>query len=208
MKNPPHRAIVSSSGEKLSSATSCSESELDLKESIPESHNSDHGVFCVVKHEHVLHAHPLHVHDDIIRAQPLHDGVHLAHPFADTIHQSTNLHDIVLQPELPCEGVLHAEPLPEHVQPRPLSREECKEQTYEEATTMFHAHIKVGSPPKAVLVNGLYVLIMESDEQWVPKKLLDNPDACMEYLFKQCKDGTIGQLSGAAFGQWYLYGNP
>lgn len=67
-KTPPHRAIIFSSKEELSSATSCNDSESDTKESTPESHNSDVGVFRVVKHDHVLHAQPLPTHDDIIRA--------------------------------------------------------------------------------------------------------------------------------------------
>ena len=56
-------------------------------------------------------------------------------------------------------------------------------------------------------VNGLYILITETDEQWVPKELLDDPDACMQYMHKQLEDGIIMQCIGSAFGQWYLYDN-
>jgi hypothetical protein len=57
------------------------------------------------------------------------------------------------------------------------------------------------------LVNGLYIFIMETDKQWVPKELLDDLDACMQYMHKQLEDGAIGQCIGSAFGQWYLYDN-
>ena len=112
-----------------------------------------------------------------------------------------------LVPNLRTEDVLHAAPLLEPVQPRPISREECKQQAHEEATTLFNAHNEIATPPEPVPVNGLYILITETDEQWVPKDLLDDPDACMQYLHKQLEDGTIGQRIGSAFGQWYLYGN-
>ena len=88
-----------------------------------------------------------------------------------------------------------------------MSREECKQQAYEEATTLFNAHNEIATPPEPVPVNGLFILITETDEQWVPNNLLDEPDACMQYLHMQLEDGTIGHRIGSVFGQWYLYGN-
>ena len=78
---------------------------------------------------------------------------------------------------------------------------------YEEATTLFNAQNEIATPPEPVSVNGLFILITETDEQWVPKNLLDDLDACMQYLHKQLEDGIIGHRIGSAFGQWYLYGN-
>ena len=203
-KTPPRRVYISSSDEETSSAISCSESESDSEESTPKLRNPPHGVFRVVKHDQVLPAQP--VQDDIIQAQHVHAGVVLSHPSADTVHQSVHVHDIVLQPEVQREEVLHAKLVPVNVQPRPVSREECKQRAYAEATTMFEAQTKVASPPKPIPVNGLYVLIMETADQWVPRKLVDDPDACMQYLCKQVKDGTIGKICGHAFGEWYLFG--
>ena len=80
------------------------------------------------------------------------------------------------------------------------------EQVHEEAMTLFNASTKIASPPGPVPVNGLYILITEIDEQWVPKKLLDNSDACMQYLHKQLEDGTVKQLFDSTFGQWFLHG--
>ena len=62
-------------------------------------------------------------------------------------------------------------------------------------------------PPPEMDINGLYILITETNNKWVPKDLIDDPDACMQFLHQQLEDGTIGQHIGNAFGQWYLYGN-
>ena len=119
-------------------------------------------------------------------------------------------HDHVFCVQPSHEDVIHAQHLLELVQPRFLSREECKQQAHEEATILFNLHNvynEIGSPPEPIPVNGLYILITETGEQWVSKDLLDDPDACMQYLHKQLEDGTIKQHIGNAFGQWYLYGN-
>ena len=45
----------------------------------------------------------------------------------------------------------------------------------------------------------------------MPKDLIEDLDACIQYMYKQLEDGTLGQhisnARGNAFGQWYLYGN-
>lgn len=41
----------------------------------------------------------------------------------------------------------------------------------------------------------------------MPKELLNDLDACMQYMHKQLEDGAIRQCIGSAFGQWYLYDN-
>jgi len=88
-----------------------------------------------------------------------------------------------------------------------MSREECRQHAYEEATRLFQERIENSQPPVPVPVDGLYVLITETEEEWVPKHLVDDPDAYMAFLLKQLKDGIIGQRIYSAFGQWYLYGN-
>jgi hypothetical protein len=201
---------MSSSEEELNSATSPSESDSTSKDATPNSQNSGqnsgHGQFRVVKHAHghraqpsplrEEHIQPQEQHAEIIRAATSHEGIVL-NPVFDTVPQLIPVHEIVLQPQ----------PAAEPVQPGNMSREECKQHAYEEATTLFHARNEVARPPKPVPVDGFYVLITETDEQWVPKSLLDDPDGCMQYLHKQLEDGTIGQRIGSAFGQWYLYGN-
>lgn len=56
-------------------------------------------------------------------------------------------------------------------------------------------------------INGLYILITETYDKWMPKKVVDNSYACMQYLHEQLEDGTFGQCIGNVFGQWYLYSN-
>lgn len=89
----------------------------------------------------------------------------------------------------------------------PLSREEVERQAVAEATTLFQAKDAGASPPPHVDINGLYILISETDDQWTPRELLKDPQECMQYLHAQLEDGTIGQRIENAFGQWYLYGN-
>lgn len=61
-----------------------------------------------------------------------------------------------------------------------------------------HAHVEQ---------SGLYVLITEAEFAWMPKELIDDPIACIQYLQKMLEDGTLRVKIGSAFGKWYLYGN-
>lgn len=90
----------------------------------------------------------------------------------------------------------------------PKSRQEVERQAWAEATRLFHPKNQSGSPPPHQPINGLYILIVETDDQWAPRELLNDPHEYMQYLHAQLEDGTIGQRIGNAFGQWYLYGNP
>lgn len=226
-KLPPRRTIISSSEEDLDSGTSPSESE-SSKDDTPESQNtadnsgqnSGHGQFRVVTHasghraqpspmreEHIQP--PETVQTEIIRASPSREGVVL-NPAIDAIPQAVPVHDIVLQPEPPQEDVLQPvvpQSSSELVQHGILSRDECKQRAYEEATTLFQAHNELGQPPVPMPVDGLYILISETEGEWVPKHLLDDPDGCMQYLHKQVGEGIIGARVSFAFGRWYLYGN-
>lgn len=152
---------------------------------------------------------PETVQTEIIRASPSREGVVL-NPAIDAIPQAVPVHDIVLQPEPPQEDVLQPvvpQSSSELVQHGILSRDECKQRAYEEATTLFQAHNELGQPPVPMPVDGLYILISETEGEWVPKHLLDDPDGCMQYLHKQVGEGIIGARVSFAFGRWYLYGN-
>ena len=76
--------------------------------------------------------------------------------------------------------VVVAQPSTEPVQSGPMSRNECKQHACEEATSLFHARNEIAQPPIPVPVDGLYVLITETGEQWVLEHLLDDPDGCMQ----------------------------
>lgn len=89
----------------------------------------------------------------------------------------------------------------------PKSREEVEREAWAEAARLYHPKGVSASPPPHVPINGLYILIAETDDQWAPRELLNDPHECMQYLHAQLEDGTIGQRIGNAFGQWYLYGN-
>ena len=197
-KQPSRRAIISSSEEDLNSAGLRSESESTTKEATPNSQKSGHGEFCVVKHEHGLCAQSSYKH--VLRAQNLHKAVLHVEDLQKHVLHAQDLHEHVLHAQSSHEVVVH-------VQHRPLSREECKQQAHEEAMTLFNAHNEIASPPELVPVHPLYILITGTNKEWVPKELLDDPNACMRYLHKQLEDGTIRQHISSAFGRWYLFGN-
>jgi hypothetical protein len=177
-KRVPRIAIISSTEEELSSSDSPSGSNSTSKDATPRSQNTGDGQFRVVKHENVpqggnsptkevsVQAQPLQ--HDIIRASNEHDCVVLTHP---DVPQPLHVHDIVLQPEPPQEVALcvpQVQPSTIPIQPPPLSREDCKQQAYEEATTLFLSHTGSLQPPEPVHVDGLYVLITQTEPEWVP----------------------------------------
>ena len=65
----------------------------------------------------------------------------------------------------------------------------------------------VPPPPTPVDQSGLYILIAEVAIDWMPKDLIEDPDACIQFLHKMVEEGTLGVKLGSAFGQWYLYDN-
>jgi hypothetical protein len=91
--------------------------------------------------------------------------------------------------------------------PQPMSRRDIERNAWAEAVRLYRPTNVILCPPPSVDIHGLYILIAETDAQWAPKELLDDPDACMQYLHAQLEDGTLGQKIGNAFGQWYLYGS-
>jgi len=135
-----------------------------------------------------------------ISALGSHQGMMMNSP-----HTLNMVHEIVVESDAPPEEQrkVHPEPL----QHKPLTREECEKKTYEEATQIYSVQNQVGPPPEPKPVNGLYILILQTEEPWVPKHLLQDPDGCMQFLKKQLDDGTIGACMWSAFGQWYLYGS-
>ena len=76
--------------------------------------------------------------------------------------------------------------------PPPITRQDIERNAWAEAARLFRLATVIPSPPPHVNINGLYVLIAKTDDQWAPKKLLKDPDACMQYLHAQLEDGTIG----------------
>jgi hypothetical protein len=98
-------------------------------------------------------------------------------------------------------GILEVRLLP------PMSRHDIERNAWANATRLFHPTSVISCPPSHVDIHGLYIIIAETDDQWTPKELLNDYDACMKYLHAQLEDNTIGQRIGNAFGQWYLYGN-
>ena len=55
--------------------------------------------------------------------------------------------------------------------------------------------------PHELNINKLYILIIEIYNKKVSKKLINDPDVCMQFLYQQLEDMTIDQHIGNAFGQ-------
>ena len=92
---------------------------------------------------------------------------------------------------------------------RILTRDQIEERARLEAKLKFPDGnpVCIPPPPTAVDISGLYILITEVDNDWMPKDLIEDPQACIQFLHRMVEEGTLGVKLGSAFGTWYLYGN-
>ena len=92
---------------------------------------------------------------------------------------------------------------------RTLTRDKIKERAWVKARLKFPDGNSTCVPPSPTSVNisGLYILITEVDIDWMPKDLIKDPQACIQFLYSMVEEGTLGVKLGSAFGQWYLYNN-
>ena len=108
--------------------------------------------------------------------------------------------------------VRHPRPSKHIIQPpttRNLTCKEIEERAWQKAKLKFlDGNLNLLPPPPVpVKVNVIYVLITEAPVQWMPKELVEDPQSCIQHLYKMLEDGIIGEKIGNAFGRWYLYGN-
>jgi hypothetical protein len=47
----------------------------------------------------------------------------------------------------------------------------------------------------------------EVDVDWMPKDLINDPQGCIQFLYKMVEEGTLGRKLCSTFGKWYLFGN-
>lgn len=92
---------------------------------------------------------------------------------------------------------------------RVLTRKDIEERAWVRARLKFPDgnFVCTPPPPTPIDISGLYILITEVDIDWMPKDLIRDPEACIQFLHKMVEEGTLGVKLGSAFGQWYLYGN-
>ena len=83
--------------------------------------------------------------------------------------------------------------------PTPITREDVEAEAWRNVIHLFHQVIEV--PPVIVEDNSLYILITETSDKWVPKELVDNTKACIQYLHQQMEDGMIEHRINTAFGK-------
>ena len=64
----------------------------------------------------------------------------------------------------------------------------------------------LGPPPEEVPIHGLYVIITETEDEWMPRILFDQPDQCINFFLTLKKDGMLAQTISAAVGYWFVIG--
>ena len=92
---------------------------------------------------------------------------------------------------------------------RNLTRKDVEERARDKVRSKFPDGNSASAPPPPtpVDVSGLYTLITEVNVDWLPKGLLTDPQACLQFLHQMVEDGSLGAKLGSAFGTWFLYGN-
>ena len=85
---------------------------------------------------------------------------------------------------------------------RGLTRKDVEERAWVRAKLKFpEGTLKCSPPPPTpVEISGLYILITEVDIGWLPKDLLNEPQACMQFLHKMVEGG--GPWSEACRSFW------
>ena len=92
---------------------------------------------------------------------------------------------------------------------RTLTREDIEERAWVKARVKFPDgdYICVPPPPTPVDISGLYILITEVDVDWMPKDLINDPQGCIQFLYKMVEEGTLAMKLAGTFGEWYLNDN-
>ena len=57
-----------------------------------------------------------------------------------------------------------------------------------------------------VPIHSLYVIITETEDEWMPRILLDQPDQCINFFLTLKEDGMLAQTIFAAIGSWFVIG--
>ncbi len=86
-----------------------------------------------------------------------------------------------------------------------LSRAEVEAKALATAETFtIEGGCELPSPPKEMLMNGLFVLLLETDTV-IDMTFVQDPKACMAIFTSMEIIGTLRNSLVATFGQWYLY---
>ena len=71
---------------------------------------------------------------------------------------------------------------------------------------IISSDFNLGSPPEEVPVHGLYIIVTETEEEWMPRSLFDQPEQCVNFFQTLKKDGLLAQTIFTAVGSWYVIG--
>ena len=89
-----------------------------------------------------------------------------------------------------------------------MSRIEVEECAKAEADSFtIENQFNFTSPPDFVPFHGLYVLMAETENEWISRDLLNMPDACIKHLRHLKDERLLGVTLSNAFGDWFTYEN-
>ena len=107
--------------------------------------------------------------------------------------------------------VRHPRPSKQVIQPpitRNLTCKEIEERAWRNAKLKFpDGKNDLPPPPEPVELSVIDILITEALIEWMPKKLVEDPQSCADHLYKMLADGIIGEKISLAFGHWYFRGD-
>lgn len=70
----------------------------------------------------------------------------------------------------------------------------------------IHIKFNLGPPPQEVHVHRIYIVITKTQDEWMPRSLLDQHGQCLEYLQNLNNDELLAQTVSTTVGSWYVIG--
>ena len=85
---------------------------------------------------------------------------------------------------------------------RVLTRDKIKECAWVKARLKFtdENSTYISPPPTSVDISRFYILITKVDIDLMPKDLIEDPQACIQFLYRMVEEGTLAVKLGSAFG--------
>lgn len=62
----------------------------------------------------------------------------------------------------------------------------------------------LGSPLEEVQIYEFYIIITETQDEWMPMSLLDHSEQCVEFFQILKNEGLLTQTISPAVGSWYI----
>ena len=91
--------------------------------------------------------------------------------------------------------------------PVKLTRKDVEERAKMIANALtISSDFNLGPPPEEVHAHGLYIIVTKTEDEWMPRSLLDQLEQCVIFFQTLKKDGLLVQTISTAVGLWYVIG--